>query len=210
MGRFMKYLILALACLSCPLFGDKVQNSNRPVQSQVECPERISMDVVYISQNDDKSCATTSVAMALSYYENLKDAPLDKETVWNISGSDGNTVRQNGNDMEGLKRIAIHYGYESEYIENMDISNIELLLYKGIPVMLNITTISPATHAILVTGYDKSKRILYINDPSDRQRRILEYSDLEARWLASLSAPKGMSHRSGFVIYPKKHSLNNN
>ena len=79
----------------------------------VDTPIRVKWDVVYIPQNDMKSCATTSVAMAISYYERLNDHPLDKETVWNISGTDENTVYKYGNDMEGLKRIADYYGYKT-------------------------------------------------------------------------------------------------
>jgi len=79
-------------------------------------------------KNDDYSCATTSLAMAITYLENL-DKPLDKEFVWKISGTDQKDVHKYGNDMEGLKRIANHFGYKSEFLEYMNISDIEHLLY---------------------------------------------------------------------------------
>ena len=111
--------------------------------------------------------------------------------------------------MEGLKNIANYYGYKSEYIEHMKISDIEYLLSKGILVMLNVKVNKQgsATHALLVIGYDKNKKIFYINDPSNRQNKVFEYSDLKTRWSAALSSPMGMSYRSGFIIYPKKHEL---
>ena len=165
----------------------------------------VKLDVVYIAQNDKKSCATTSVAMAISYYEQLKDAPLNKDKVWNISGTDEAMIKQYGNDMDGLKRIADHYGYKSKYLEYMEVSDVERFLSDGIPVMLNIlfSKQSSVTHAILVVGYNKNRRIFYINDPANDQNKIVEYSDLESRWSAHLSSPRGMSHRSGFIVYPK-------
>lgn len=164
-------------------------------------PACVKLSVAHISQNDMKSCATTSVAMAISYYEGLK-IPLDKETVWKISGTEETCVYQYGNDMEGLKRIADFYGYQSEYVENMDISEIEDLLSKGILVMLNVENAN-FTHAILAIGYDHHQKRLFINDPADRQNTAIKYSDLETHWSAHLSSPRGKSFRSGFLIYPK-------
>jgi uncharacterized protein YvpB len=182
-------------------------------QTHGKCSEKITvnevrLDVVYIAQNDKNSCATTSVAMVISYYERLKDDPLNKDTVWNISGSDESMIKRYGNDMDGLKRIADHYGYKSKYLEYMELSDVEQFLSKGTPVTLNIlfNKQASATHAILVIGYNKNRRIFYINDPSNEQNKILEYSDLESRWSAHLTSPRGMSYRSGFIVYPKNYN----
>jgi uncharacterized protein YvpB len=196
--------IETLLCINSKCFAyEKAPKSQ--TEHLTNFPKAMKLNVVYIPQNDTKSCATTSVAMAISYYEGFNDAPLDKEAVWKISGTDENTVHKIGNDMEGLKRVADYYGYQSEYVELMKITDIELLLSKGIPVMLNIQAnkTGPATHALLVIGYDKSKNVFFINDPANRQNKELEYSDLETRWSAFLSSPKGKSYRSGFIIYPK-------
>ena len=107
--------------------------------------------------------------------------------------------------MQGLERIAHFYGYKSEYATHMTISDIEFLLSKGILVVLNIK-VKPdgsATHAFLVTGYDKKRELFFINDPANNMNKIFKYSDLKTRWSAYLSSPRGMSHRSGFIIYPK-------
>ena len=45
-------------------------------------PKIYKNEVAYIPQNDSKSCATTSIAMALSYLENRNDDPFDKEEIW--------------------------------------------------------------------------------------------------------------------------------
>lgn len=185
----------------------QAQDNERAVPNHTKnVPNRVKLNVVYIPQNDAKSCATTSIAMAISYYENLNETPLDKETVWQISGTDEHTVYKYGNDMEGLKRIADYYGYKSEYVEHMKITDIENLISKGIPVMLNIGD-EVGTHALLVIGYDKNKMILYVNDPAYRHNKVIEYSDLETSWSAHLSSPKGKSQRSGFIVYPKNHEF---
>lgn len=199
---FLKSLIVIGTLLST-LYG--IDNVVILEEHAENLPNNVKRNVPYIPQNDNYSCATTSMAMAISYYENL-DKPLDKELVWKISGTDENNVYKYGNDMEGLKNIANYYGYKSEYTEHMKITDIEHLLSKGILVMLNIKNKKGSSanyHALLVIGYDKNKKILYINDSSNRRNKVFEYSDLETRWSAALSSPIGMSHQSGFVIYPK-------
>lgn len=187
------------------LFKKATSIVKKNLNSSMNILDSVKLNVVYIPQNDAKSCAT-SVAMAISHYEDLNDKPLDKETVWNISGTDENAVYELGNDMEGLKRIADYYGYESEYVEHMEIADIESFLSKGILVVLNIKGWTAPVHAILVIGYDRNKKIFYINDPADKQNKIFKYSDLKTRWSAHLSFPKGNSHQSAFVVYPQKIS----
>lgn len=176
------------------------KNGTEPVSMN-----EVKLDLLYIPQKPN-TCAATCVAMAISYYEQLKENPLHEETIWKLSGTDKATVARAGNDMEGLNRIAIHYGYKSEYIEHMEFSDVERFLAHGIPVMLNVKSKqSSATHAILVIGYDKQKEIFYINDPAQSQYKIVKYSDLESQWSAHLSSPWKTSYRSGFVVYPKNH-----
>ncbi len=75
---------------------------------------RVKFDVPHIPQNDTYSCATTSLAMAISHFEGHL---LDKDTAWKISGTEKQDVWKYGNDMAGLKKIAIHYGYKSAFRE---------------------------------------------------------------------------------------------
>ncbi len=91
----------------------------------------------------------------------------------------------------------------------MKITDLEYLLSQGILVILNIKVKNKdsVSHALLVIGYDKNKKILYVNDPFNRQNKVFEYADLETRWSADLSSPKGKSHRSGFIIYPKNQEV---
>ena len=191
-----------LADLEFGITGSKPQDRIRPTNNTLNY---VKLDIPYIAQNDNYSCATTSLAMAISYYEKLNDKPLDKEFVWKLSNTDEKDVCKYGNDMEGLKNIANYYGYRSEYKEKMEIADVEELLSQGALVILNfqVDNKSSATHAQLVTGYNKNKKIFYINDPANIQNQVLEYSDLQTRWNANLSSPRGQSHRSCFIIYPK-------
>ena len=184
-------------------FRSTIKKIYVPNPREIRLPNRVKLDVVHISQqNDNRTCATTSVAMAISYY---KKETLDKEKVWKISGTNVDIIRLWGNDMAGLKRIADHYGYKNEYAAFLTFHDLEFLLSKGILPVINIKyqKTGMATHAVLVTGYDRSKRIFYINDPATSSASSkLDYVDLKSRWSAYLSSPRGMSIRSAFIIYP--------
>jgi hypothetical protein len=196
-SRIFIYLAFSIYAFTQPL-----QAIHCPVE---QLPNQIKINVVYIPQNDHKSCATTSVAMAISHYEGLDNQPLDKEIIWKMSGTDEDTAINYGNDMAGLERIAKHYGYKSEYADNLTFYDLEFLLSKGILVVVNIKEKKPgsAFHAVLLTGYDRVKKSFYIEDPANASNQEMSYGDLAFRWIAYLSYPRGMSYRSGFIIYPK-------
>jgi hypothetical protein len=164
---------------------------------------KIINNVVYIAQNDNYSCATTSVAMAVSYFL-FDNKPLDKETIWELSGTNKSFVLNYGNDMYGLKKITDSYNLRSEYKTNLTISDLEKLLIEGALIVLNIKVneTGSSTHAILAVGFNKKGEYLYIKDPSISDNYLFYYSDLKKRWSAHLSLPRGMSFRSGFIIYP--------
>ncbi len=142
--------------------------------------------------------------MVISYFEGRNNDPLDKEEVWKISGTSELVVHTVGNDMAGLSQIAKHYGYRSEYAQGVTLEQLEYLLSKGIPVMVNIRPdpMKSATHALLIVGYDRNSRLFYLNDPS-LVFNVMTFDAFEARWFAYLSSPLGMSRRSVFIVYPK-------
>ena len=167
---------------------------------------RVKFDVPHIPQNDTYSCATTSLAMAISHFEGHL---LDKDTAWKISGTEKQAVFQYGNDMDGLKRLATHYGYRSEFKDMMTIRNLEDLLSQQALIVINVRANpdEPASHSVLVKGFDRDLETFYINDPADPQKTSIPYSDLLTHWSAYLSSPQGLSNRSGFIVYPKTSSL---
>jgi hypothetical protein len=168
-------------------------------------PMRVIIKVVFIPQNDTKSCATTSVAMAISHFEGREQNPLDKEEVWRISRSSEKLVKALGNDVIGLKRIADYYGYKSEFVQGITFEQLEYLLAKGILVVIfrkgNIQ--GTKSHAVLVTGYDRIQREFYVNDPSIGYQSIT-YENMDAFWKTWIGKPLIHTNRGGFIIYPKQ------
>ena len=165
------------------------------------------LDVIHIAQNDDYSCATTSLAMVISYFE---EKPLDKNEVWKISGSNIFDVMNYGNDMEGLKRATEYYGYISKFKENLSIADLEKYISNGIPIVINILqpNMASATHAVLVVGFDRDKKILYINAPAKSViGKSISYKALDNLWSANIKKHDGtgyeIAYRSGFIVYPK-------
>lgn len=170
-------------------------------------PDRKMIVVPHIFQDDGKSCATTSVAMAVSHYLGMQERPLDKEEVWKISGTNEKAVSSWGNDMTGLRRIVAHYGLKGEYRNRMNLKQLEYLLSRDILVAINVKAEDSgnATHMVLAVGYDNERNALFVNDPANPHGETVEFpiSWLDRRWQAWLSDPPGMSKQSGFIIYPK-------
>jgi hypothetical protein len=126
-----------------------------PEKALISIPESISHAVPLIPQFDNYSCATTSAAMAISFLGKTA-TPLNKNDVWALSGTEIETVLRYGNDMSGLKKIADHYGYKSEYANNIDIPKLEYLLSIGAMPILNIKQndngSGGGSHAVLAIG----------------------------------------------------------
>lgn len=191
--------VLLTSCIDYPISGIKIDEID--VQN---LPQFVRLNVPHISQNDNYSCATTSLAMAISYYGGFQP-PLDKEEAWTISKIDKAMVKRFGNDMNGLERLANHFGFTGEYANQLSIEVLEYLLSKNLLVVLNVRPDpnQKYSHAVLLVGYDRANQVLFIEDPNNLWNQ-LGYKDLEERWSAFLSSPFGMSYRSAFIIYPKR------
>jgi len=157
-----------------------------------------------MDQKDSYSCATTSLAMAILYHNKALEGQLTKDVAWKISESDETKVHTVGNDMDALLRLAHHYGFNGEYADRLSIPEVEYLVSRHIFVVLNIRAqdTGDATHAVLLTGYDNAKQVLFVRDPAGLLD-VVPYEVLERRWSASLSSPRGLSIRSGFLLYPR-------
>ena len=195
-------LALLLGLSGCVGSGIKMMDVSQ--EKLKNSPESVKHDVMHIWQNDSYSCATTSVAMAISYHEKLS-TPIKKDTAWEISETRRDTVLKYGNDMSGLKKIADHYRYKSEYARNLSIETLEYLLSENALVVLNIKANDEGkgSHAVLATGYNKPNGKIYISDPAGKIKEF-DYKHLERRWSANLSNPPGESYKSAYIIYPNK------
>ena len=170
-----------------------------------DIPISFNNDVVFIPQNDNKSCATTSVAMALSYFENRNSNPFNKDAIWQLSNSNEKLVRTIGNDIYGLINICDYYGYSYSLVQNISYDQLDHALANKILMVMFIKKNIAGTqsHAVLITGYDKDKNVLYINDPA--RGKITKYFDeASVYWRTWIGKPLMKTNRAGFYIYPKK------
>lgn len=213
MGRVNKIGILFIFIVLLVSCNERIDKNDIFVINQNtigSVPVIYNNKVKQIPQNDNYSCATTSVAMVISFYEEINGKPLDKDVVWDISKTDIQRVRKYGNDISGLRNISKYYGYQSEFMQNISYPELHYLLSKNIPVVIFINLFDPTiTHAILVTGYDINKSVYFIQDPSSDDKSMPKQF-LETCWNAWLSNPRTDSYRAGFVIFPKKYKLLNN
>jgi len=123
MRHYAGLLVLTVTLVTCCSCSKNARFLAEVNPSNV--PKVVVHDVVRIPQNDNYSCATTSLAMAITFYEGRKGNPIDKDTAWAISGSDIQTIRTQGNDMYGLERLANHYGYFGEFMSNLTIPQVK-------------------------------------------------------------------------------------
>lgn len=200
MRHYAGLLVLTVTLVTCCSCSKNARFLAEVNPSNV--PKVVVHDVVRIPQNDNYSCATTSLAMAITFYEGRKGNPIDKDTAWAISGSDIQTIRTQGNDMYGLERLANHYGYFGEFMSNLTIPQLKYILARDVLAVLNIRVSATMSHAILATGYNRDDEILYVADPAS-VRSVMKYSEVGNRWSATLSAPRGLASRSAFLIFPK-------
>lgn len=206
--RFFKYGLLLLAAGLLTLTGcnslktlngyDSLKHVEIPENFKERLPETVTLHVPLIWQGDNYSCATTSLAMVMSYYDKTR---YIKSNVWKASGSLISDIRQYGNDMSGLKRAAKSYGFTQYEFTMLDTDKVKYLLSKGIPVIVNVRNFfKNSSHAVVINGYDNEA--FFIKDPAygDLQK---SYQFFNSRWFADLSSPRGKISRSAFIVYPK-------
>jgi ABC-type bacteriocin/lantibiotic exporter with double-glycine peptidase domain len=195
------FLIISLLSLSAcnTLTGIKV-----PENIAEQVPPSFQNKVPLIAQNDGYSCATTSLAMVMSFHDKKK---YDKSEVWDKSGSSIYDVKNVcGNDMGGLKNAAKWAGFEHyEFKQSSSPDELRYLVSNGLPVIINIRNFTrPSYHAVVVTGYKDGEFV--INDPAGWGGESYTVSEkkLEHHWYANLCSPRAKEvSRSIFVVYPK-------
>ena len=199
-------ILLLILLISCRTNNNKYLEITDEKMKQV--PNEITNNVVLIPQNDNYSCGTTSVAMAISYFEGIDKELLNKDTVWNISGSSIQIARTKGFELQGFQKIASFYKYKCDFLENIIISELEFLLSKGALVIIFIRLSKNSIHAVLVTGYNKQNELVYINDPSN-YIKTLSYDFLKQNWNAQFADIHRNTKQAGFIVYPKEKIISN-
>lgn len=205
-------LIITFTILIILIFGLLMSRKNDISFNNIkfnEIPDKSFNDVVLINQNDDYSCATTSLAMIISEYLGLHTNPLDKDVIWEYSGSSISTIKSLGNDLEGLFRICNKFDIKYEFIQNLTNEEVEYLLSKRIYLVAFIRITDFQTHAIALTGYDKNKKVYYANDPNG-QKIIIPYKNMDQHWNSILSNPRILSDHGALVVYPENVKIRRN
>lgn len=188
LGLFIVFLFL-----SC----NNKQNSFTHDKSRI--PSKHLIEMIRIPQNDNYSCATTSAAMIITYYQKLTQ-PLNKEFIWELSKTDKESVLKYGNDISGLNRICDYYNYKHDFKQNMSFDDLHYYLSQNIPIIIFINFDKNHTHATVLNGYDIDKQVFYVNDPSVEEKEMPELF-LENHWTAWLANPRTDSYRAGYLIY---------
>ncbi len=199
MKKFMLFIVSVFVFTAC----SSVRNIKIPDNFVELIPAKHKIEKFSnIQQRDGYSCATTSLAMVMAHYDSK---PYYKDEVWDASGSSIRRVTKVcGNDMEGLKRAAKHYGFNNyEFVRDLSLNELKYLISKNIPVVVNIRNFYQSSyHAIVVIGYDKEG--LYFSDPSYPSFYKKDYKTFLRQWYASLCSPKGKKQRqTAFILYPK-------
>ncbi len=176
-----------------------------PYKMHVKANYSVKLNVPMILQNDNYSCATTSLAMVMSYYDNTL---YNKDDVWNASGSSIEDVTQKcGNDMNGLKRAAQSFGFtQYEFVDNLNINKLKDFINRGIPPIVNIKNFfANFFHAVVVVGYDQEG--FFINDPAwyETSSYHIDYETFKTHWYAHLCTPTSDTYyNSAFILYNDK------
>ncbi|WP_271273741.1 C39 family peptidase [Aliamphritea hakodatensis] len=178
-----------------------------PENFKENLPSKAENDVPVLGQYDGYSCATTSLAMVMSFHDKKR---YNANEVWDKSGSSIHQVsRVCGNDMNGLRNAAEWAGFEKhEFITNASVAQLKYLVSQGLPVVINIHNFfsnNPRQyHAVVVAGYDGDQFLIRDPQGAGRSYKISE-KKLEKDWYAVLCSPRTKrADRSMFVLYPKK------
>lgn len=194
------FLCLLLALTGC----NSMKSTKFPDNFETKIPASHQIkNFPHIEQRDNYSCATTSLAIVMSYYDNQT---YGKSDVWKASGSSITEVSKVcGNDMNGLKAAAKKYGFTSyEFVRGMSIDELKYMISQGIPVVVNIKNFwKESFHAVVVTGYDEED-FTFVDPASSLSSYKIDYQTFGNKWYASLCTPRGerQSH-TAFLLYPK-------
>lgn len=171
-----------------------------PENFESNLPPKIKLDVRIVSQLDNYSCGTTSLAMAMSYHDKKM---YYKQEVWDASGSSIAVARKIGFEIFGLKTAAKKYGFEKYvFTPGLNLDELKYLLTKDMPVVVFIRNFDKKSfHSVLVTGYDDSG--VFVNDPVGRAYHV-EYKKFLGHWYAPMDYLKGqMAYNSAFILFAK-------
>jgi predicted double-glycine peptidase len=159
--KIMISIIILLMGLVIPTQGEK-------------SPSRVVNTVPYVEQMRNY-CGPAALTSVLKYW----NVATDQKTVGKVV-YDSNIRATNGADMMLYARDKGLSGYSW----NSNISDLKEKLAQGVPVIVlqDISTSDKSGHYRVATGYDDSRRVIFVNDPYSPSTKELSYAKFQSLW----------------------------
>ena len=134
-------------------------------------PEKAFINVPYVQQ-DTSYCGPASLSMVMGYYgDNVEQHVIGADIV----DKDGATIYE-------LTTKAKEFGFDA-YSGACQFNGLLEFIAEGKPVIARILSAHGTNgHFIVVTGYDNSLGIIYINDPAQPERLTLTFDEFLGLW----------------------------
>ncbi len=130
-------------------------------------------------------CLATSVSMVMKYWGTDISPRAIAEQV---------SVYHNGTTGRDLQQFVEERGFRGFLIEP-PFEDLVDHMRKGRPLVIAFPARGNSRHAMVLTGFDADKQLLYLNDPAGGRRRTLDYGTFQRRWEAA--------HRWTFLVVPR-------
>jgi ABC-type bacteriocin/lantibiotic exporter with double-glycine peptidase domain len=179
MYRFLALSVLALsyACGQQQVAVDPA--AEYQISAQTACdsadistlPERASIEVPYVEE-EPNYCGPASLSMVMGFY----GKSVDQSTI----GSD--IVGEKGVTIDNLVDKAQSYGFDA-FTGSCQFNGLLGFLAEGKPVIARVLSNEGTNgHFIVVTGYDNSLGVLYVNDPAQPNRLTVTFDEFSEMW----------------------------
>lgn len=170
----------------------------KSIIKESEEPRPKLLNVPHYIQSDDSTCGPASLRMIFAYYGKELD---EKEIAYACNHS-----YEYGCQGEDMVCAANHFGFDVFLKNNSTISEIENLIDKKTPVIVDwFCGDPPEGHSSVVIGYDDKN--LYILDPYLEDMRIVTKTDFRRCWFdfrETPITPENLYVGQIIVVKPKK------
>lgn len=173
------------------------------------------IDFPKVRQSTSFSCGAAAVQAVLAYYED--DMPREGEVMKWLKTVPVE-IMNIGTAIQTIVSFFLGRNYLVDHQEFMDIETLLSYINKEIPVIVLVqswaenrpkdyTFTYDDGHYIVAIGYDKTRRIMYFEDPSLEAKGFLLFDELNRRWHAIDENGKKVEHY-GIAVYGKTPLFN--
>ena len=193
------YKLLALLTLTLSYSCGSAVLSGQDAAAQASCkyvdidtlPEKIELTVPYVRQ-DVNYCGPASLSMVMSYY----GVTVDQHDIGK------GIVDDNGTSAVDLINRAGDYGFNAG-MANCELNSVLSLLSESKPVIIRILNdLGDDGHFVVITGYDKTLGLIYLNDPDKPNRKSETFDHIKSLWNITTLAPEDNSENLLLLVRP--------